>query len=188
MLSMLINNNVKLSNAQASVVNAPLALNTGDFQTSQLYQNTGTVVDSVNNVISNLNHKHAMCYLDTTLNPNRTVNNGDSLIFKSVVSDPFGIYDSSTGVITCPVTGLTTIRLNGHTLNGGMDLQVLALVSSGDGDASFKVYRCYATASYYTVTSNFAYFGKAGDQIKLVVATSSAVTLPYDLQLSLTWG
>ena len=185
---MLINNNVKLSNAQASVVNSPLTLNTGVFETSQLYQNTGTVVDSVNNVISNLNHKHVMCYLDTTLNPNRTVNNGGLLIFKSVVSDPFGIYDSSTGVITCPVTGLTTIRLNGHTLNGGMDLQVLALASSGDRDASFKVYRCYATASYYTVTSNYAYFGKAGDQIKLVVATSSAVVLPYDLQLSLTWG
>jgi hypothetical protein len=81
-----------------------------------------------------------------------------------------------------------TIRLNGYTLNGGMDLQVLAISSSGSGDTTYKVYRCYATASYYTVTSNFAYFGKAGDQIKLVVATPSAVTLPYDLQLSLTWG
>jgi hypothetical protein len=184
----LLNENVKLNSVQADVVVNPVSLNTNSFHTSQLYQNTGTVVDSVNSVISNLNHKHAMCYLDTSLRPTRAVNNGDTLLFKSVVSDPFNTYNSATGVITCPVTGLITIRLNGYTLNGGMDLQVLAKASTSSGDVSYNVYRCYATAPYYTVTSNFAYFGKSGDQIKLVVSTPSAVTLPYDLQLSLTWG
>lgn len=188
MLNMLINNNVKLAAVQSDVVTNPISLNTNSFHTSQLYQNTGTVVDSVNSVISNLNHKHMMGYLDTSLNPTRAVNNGDTLLFKSVVSDPFSTYNSGTGFITCPVTGLMTIRLNGYTLNGGMDLQVIAKSSSSKGETSYNVFRCYATASYYTVTSNFAYFGTAGDQIKLVVSTSSAVTLPYDLQLSLTWG
>lgn len=200
----LLNSNVNMSTSISSLSNSdgsrnvnttpnlivsnPISLNTGDFQSSQLYQNTSTLVDSVNSVISNLNHKHAMGYLDTSLNLTSTFVNNDVIKFKDILSDPFNCFNKESGVIRCPVSGLLTIRLNGYTINGGMDLQIVANISSLSGDATYKVFRCYATATYYTVVSNFAYLGKEGDEIKLVVLSPSTVTFPYDLQLSLTWG
>ena len=66
---MLLNTGVKLTSQAYTTVTDSMSLNTNEFHTSQLYQNMGTTVDSINNVIHNLNHKNIVCNLNTAVNP-----------------------------------------------------------------------------------------------------------------------
>jgi hypothetical protein len=185
---MLLNTGVKLTSQAYTTVTDSMSLNTDEFHTSQLYQNMGTTVDSINNVIHNLNHKNIVCNLNTAINPSQNVANGDTLVFVDKVSDPFQSYDNVTGVITCPIDGMITIRLNGSTNAGGMDFRIIVQGSSAKGDVNSEIFRTYLTGNSYQVSTNYAYVGNAGDKIKLVVSTTATVSLPYSFQMSITWG
>jgi len=103
------------------------------------------------------------------------------VICQSVKTDTHGTYNSTTGVYTCPVTGLYDVDWTLLNLTGGTSptSQTIYVQQGGSGTnqvATFATFSAQATNTWHGRNGSGKIFCRAGDTLKLVISNGGQST------------